>query len=218
MRPPLAMIAAALALGGALSGCVAAVIPLAAAGTIGKRKFDGPRKRQPAPAAAAVSPVPGERLTLLPAGSKLPPPSAASGVATPAPTTGWRALVRHVGRAMSSGASCADGTTAVLIDAGVAGAPADERDAAVTSLNALRTMGASVTFVAVDPTAARAALTGAGMAEPDMAVAAPAETVAIARRGCVVATGGGSRAAFTGLPFIPLPASAPAPVAAAPQP
>jgi hypothetical protein len=211
MRRPLAIVAAVLALGGALSGCVAAVIPLAAAGTISKRKLDRPSRKAPAPVAFAAMPA-SSRMTLLPAGSALPPPSGAPVAAEPAPEAGWRALVRHVARAMTAGAACAEGTTAVLIDADVAAASAAERDAAVASLNALRTMGASVTFVAADPSAARAALSGAGMAEPDTKVAAPGEVLAIARHGCVVASGGGARIAYTGLAWFALP---PRPVAAA---
>jgi hypothetical protein len=204
---PLAALATVLAMGGALSGCVAAVIPLAAAGTIGKRKLGGaePEALAAATALAAVSPANPAPAVLppraVPASGELPPLSAP-------PPTGWRALVRHVARAVVSGATCASGTTAVLIDADVAGAPPAERDVAVTSLNALRSMNTSVTFVAADPVAARATLSKAGMAEADTAIATPAEVAPIARGGCVVATGGGTRGAFTGLPWIALPALA----------
>ena len=217
MRRPLATIAAALALSGALSGCVAAVIPIAAGGVISKRKLARQQARAlpPAPVAAPV-PTISSGLTLLPVGSTLPPPSGIRPTAAP-PEAGWRALVRHVARAMSSGASCPDGTTAVLIDAAVAGSPAAERDAAVASLNALRTMGASVTFVADDPTTARAALTAAAMAEADTKVATSTEVTAIARSGCVVASGGGTRAAFNGLAWFALP-SQPITVATLPAP
>jgi hypothetical protein len=217
MLRPLATVAAALALGGMLSGCVAAVIPLAAGGVIGKRKLDGPSRKAPRArqaAAAAIVPA-GERLTLLPAGTVLPPPGGRVSRPVPAPEAGWRALVRHVARAMTAGAACRDGTTAVLIDAGVAGAPPAERDAAVASLNALRTMGASVTFVAADTTAARAALTEAGMTEADTRIAKPADVIAIARTGCVVASGGGTRAAYTGLAWFALPGRAPGAATAA---
>ena len=73
-------------------------------------------------------------------------------------------------------------------------------------------MGASVTFVSADPRAARIALTGAAMAEADAKVAAPGDVVGLARTGCVVASGGGSRAAYTGLAWFALP---PAPNAVA---
>lgn len=215
-RAPLALSAAALALVGALSGCVAAVIPLAAAGTIGQRKLDGGAAEAPAP--AAISPA-------SPAPAVLPPRAepARSGGEPPQPPApppaGWRALVRHVARAVVGGATCASGTTAVLIDADVAGAPPAEHDVAVTSLNALRSMNTSVTFVAADPVAARATLSKAGMIEADSAIATPDAVVPIARSGCVVATGGGTRAAFKGLPWIALPgAAAPVAVAATPTP
>ncbi len=203
MPRPLAVIAAALASMGALSGCVAAVVPLAAGGMIGKKKLDHPKQRKDAPVAMAAATTAEPKLTLLPSGTTLPPPDGGEPRAAPQPETGWRALVRHVARAMTSGAACAD--TAVLIDASVAGATADARDAAVTSLNVLRTMGASVTFVAADPKAARVALTGAGMTEGDTRVARPADVVALARSGCVVASGGGARAAYTGLAWFALP-------------
>ncbi len=203
MPRPLAVIAAALASMGALSGCVAAVVPLAAGGMIGKKKLERPKRQKQAPAATAAATTAEPKLTLLPSATALPAPTGSVPRAASQPETGWRALVRHVARAMTSGAACAD--TAVLIDASVAGATSDERDAAVTSLNALRTMGASVTFVAADPEAARAALTGAGMTEADTRVARPADVVALARTGCVVASGGGSRAAYTGLAWFALP-------------
>lgn len=204
---PLAAVAAALALGSMLSGCIAAVVPVAAAGAIGKRKTGG-AKRQEAPTPVAAAVVPAETgLRLLPAGSTLPPPDGALPKPAPAPEAGWRALVRHVARAMTAGASCPDGTTAVLIDASVAQTAAAERDAAVASINALRTMGASVTFVAPDPAAARAALNGAGMAETDTKVATVADVRGIARSGCVVASGGGTRETYTGLAWFALPSA-----------
>ncbi|WP_185207058.1 hypothetical protein [Sphingomonas sp. NBWT7] len=216
---------AAVMLAVLLPGCVAAVIPAAAAGVIGKRKLDAPKQRRAkgraarsvaAAAAPVATPLAGERLTLLPSGSALPPPGPSSTIATPAPQAGWRALVRHVATAMTSGAACADGTTAVLLDAAVAGAPADERDAATASINALRTMGARVTFVAADRAASREALAKAGMAEPDTAIAAPADVVTIARSGCVVASGGGRRADYTGLAWFALPPAVPAVTSKAP--
>jgi len=217
---PHATIAAALALGGMLSGCVAAVIPVAAAGTIGKRKLDGPKRKKERTRITApvvpTTPLPGTeipataRLQVLPAGSALPAPdgSTSGKPGAPAPEAGWRALVRHVARAMTSGASCPDGKTAVLIDASVAKAGAAERDAAVASLNALRTMGASVTFIAADPVAAKKALSAAGMAEPDAEVSTAAAVRPIARSGCVVASGGGERRDYTGLAWFALPGAA----------
>lgn len=219
---------AAVMLAALLPGCVAAVIPAAAAGVIGKRKLDAPKQRRAkgravrsvaaaVPVATPLAPsLAGERLTLLPSGSALPPPGPSSVVATPAPQAGWRALVRHVATAMTSGAACAEGTTAVLIDAAVAGAPAGERDAGTASINALRTMGARVTFVAADRAAARDALGKAGMAEADTAIAAPADVVTIARSGCVVASGGGRRADYTGLAWFALPPAVPAATSKAP--
>lgn len=207
-RWPLAAMVASLALGGLLSGCVAAVIPLAAAGTIGKGKVDRPKRGTAARAAppAAVPAMPTDtRMTLLPAGATLPPPDGSVPSAAPAPEAGWRALIRHVARAMSGGASCGDGRTAVLIDADVAGATAAARDASVASINALRTMGATVLFVAADAKPARAALTAAGMAETDSKVATKADVKAIARDGCVIASGGGARDAYTGLTWFALP-------------
>lgn len=199
-------VAAALALAALLPGCVAAVVPVAAAGVIGKKQTERPARE-----AAVVDEAPAAaRLTLLPAGTTLPPPGPARVI--PAPPGGWRALVRHVASAMSGGAVCPEGSTAVLIDASVAGASAGERDVAIASLNALRTMGASVTFVAAEPAAARQALASAGMAAADAAIAAPGDVLEIARRGCVVASGGGQRADFTGLAWFALPA-APAAVA-----
>lgn len=207
-----------------LPGCVAAAIPVAAAGVIGKRRLDAPKQRKAQRQSAVAAPVAtplapslaGERLTLLPSGSALPPPGPSSTTATPGPQAGWRALVRHVATAMTSGAACADGTTAVLIDAAVAGAAAGERDAGTASINALRTMGASVTFVAADRTTARVALAKAGMVEADTAIAAPTDVVKIARSGCVVASGGGRRADYTGLAWFALPPAVPAVTSMAP--
>ena len=208
---------AALALAALLPGCVAAVVPVVAAGAIGKNKVEGPKRKKTPPPALAAAPA-TSRLTLLPAGTALPPPDGALTRPMAPSVTGWRALVRHVAAAMSGGAACAEGTTAVLIDAGVAGAAADERDAAIASLNALRTMGARVTFVSGDPAAARAALSGASMAEADTAIAAPGEVLAIARRGCVVASGGGRRGDFTGLAWFALPGASPVLAATEPKP
>ncbi len=227
---PHATIAAALALGGMLSGCVAAVIPVAAAGTIGKRKLDGPKRKKERTRIAApampAAPLPGTeipataKLQLLPSGSALPAPDGstpAKAAGAPAPEAGWRPLVRHVARAMTAGASCPDGKTTVLIDASVAKAGAAERDAAIASLNALRTMGASVTFIAADPVEAKKALTLAGMAEPDAEVSTAAAVSPIARSGCVVASGGGERREYTGLTWFALPGAA-APAATAERP
>lgn len=248
MRRPVARAAAALALGSALSGCVAAAIaPVVAAGAIGKKRLDGdkprkPRRSQPASQLAAAAPavqadtavrltegparsvtpaltdsasLENARLTLLPSGSALPPPDGSIPASQPAPVSGWRALVRHVAQAMSSGATCPAGQTTVLVDAAVSGAAAPDRDAAVTSLNALRTMGARVTFVSADPKTARTALAAAAMAEPDTRIAAPAEVAAIARSGCVIASGGGARGAYTGLTWFALPDTTPSPAAKA---
>lgn len=82
-----ALVAMALAGACALSGCVAAVVPVAAAGAIGKGATGG-GKAKPASAqlALASDPLPGSKVTLLPQGSVLPPPgSAAAGPADAVP-------------------------------------------------------------------------------------------------------------------------------------
>ena len=60
-------VAAALALAALLPGCVAAVVPVAAAGVIGKKQTERPARE---PAVVDEAPA-AARLTLLPAGTTL---------------------------------------------------------------------------------------------------------------------------------------------------
>jgi 5'-nucleotidase (lipoprotein e(P4) family) len=87
-----APIVRALAIGAcALSGCAAAVVPVAAAGVIGKGASD----RKDAQSAPATD-VAAENMTLLPAGSVLPPPTGVASAAPEAQTAAAPAGIQYL--------------------------------------------------------------------------------------------------------------------------
>ena len=116
---------------GLLNGCIAAVVPLVAAGTVGGRQVLG-RKGEPPdarPAAPAVVPAPPPQVVARPAPPVDPaiapvatapelPAAAPSAVAIELPTHSWRAMVTYVAEAVQAktrpvdGAVLAPGVTA----------------------------------------------------------------------------------------------------------
>jgi hypothetical protein len=158
-----------------LGGCVAALVPIAAAGVIGKERLDGRKSPKPAFAGrevAALSAVPGPVPLVPPTSAAVPvlvqPPSAA-----PAASHGWRDVVPYVARRLQPGSRpvesvvlapaatpaspaflpCGTKSFAVIVDADGTILPSAASRQAAESLEALRTMGVTVIFLSNRPLA-----------------------------------------------------------------
>ena len=110
---PLALLAGAAS----LSGCVAVVAPIAAAGAIGGKKILGRKgERVPTPAPTAAAPTRVAAVPTPPAKPSPPAPGAAVVAPTPVvpapvslPTHGWRAMVTYVAELLQAKARPATG-------------------------------------------------------------------------------------------------------------